>query len=1214
MMRVLHWIRNRIGKREQEKTAYRDLAPINDVSFDSEYIQVLDWALNNDRISNVAISAPFGAGKSSVIESYIKHSGEKVLKLSLACFENVGGKLAPYRIEEEFLKKLFYIAESSRIPQSRYRKINKVSLSQILIHLVFLLFVMIYYFVLFRFESVEYWFCSFLNHMEIMGFSQNLSVIILISITIILLFVISLLIRTVLIKWNIIEIDLFNKAKVKTSTAYDESVFNKYLDEIVYFFEVTEYKTVFIEDLDRYDSSELFVKLRELNLMLNNSDLIERHITFVYAIRDDYFSSCTDRTKFFDFIIPIIPYINNTNSDNLLRRRLIELNDSGIITDISDEYIIKVSPYISDMRVLINIMNEFVTYKKTIMIEESAHMTDEELLSLMIIKNLNPKVFSDTESEEGVITEAFRCKEKYIIAKIKQIEDSIIDSERDLESSSKETLKDCREIIQVLLQAIAPNCIIKNLTIMRSNKIYTYDQIIKPGFDLSVFFNEKIVVNSYSYNNTIQRITITDIESEYSGYIKRWREAHKREEERDNQIRESIEQKKDEIRALRKASLSSLINEYGLFDVFGSNTDIINDSVLVFMLRNGYITENYSNYINYYHGDSITKEEHEFIMNLRNNGGATQVSTNIVHPKRVLAKLVNSDFDHVEILNLSLVNYIIKEKTDSEMAAKLFDLLSDGNSETDNFIKEFIFSELPTVPAFVNRLAGCYSRLWVAIETGSDVSDATKEQAFNLIISNSSIDSIINMNSVDSCITEYMRSRRDILSSMNSCTSEEIISVIDALDIVFTDVSLLGVDPIIVDYIIENEAYEINITMLGEIIRFYYPDLYEKSQRQNYTILRELDDKRLLDYVHNNISEYIENVVLSETNNEERQDSIEGLIELISYDVDISIKIVSSQRVCFDSFGTLLSSINSENKESIQLIINNMIEQKKLDITWNNVEQYYDVLNITPTLFSAVVDNIDSLIKEEYTIDNDLIKDLLIMDWPLEKFRIFALAYQLESFGIELSAFSEERVEVLVSIHYIPFSIDLLQYIDTNCSSIVPCFFDSYKTDVIGSLDSIPAALLSVEDIVVSDKYTDDEKVLIINKCDHSRIGDNTITFVERSKSGINKDVVLEVFKQIPIDRKYGVLLNYLDVFVDDELPDLFNMLSEPYHSLAIRTNHQVRLANTDYNNQLLTKLSQRKYISSMDEEPISNKKKRLFPIEDKGSLVCRVRKAKTES
>ena len=54
---------------------------------------------------------------------------------------------------------------------------------------------------------------------------------------------------------------------------------------------------------------KIFVHLRELNNLLNNDDSIKRKpIVFVYAVRDDIFSK-EDRTKFFDFIIPIIPDI-----------------------------------------------------------------------------------------------------------------------------------------------------------------------------------------------------------------------------------------------------------------------------------------------------------------------------------------------------------------------------------------------------------------------------------------------------------------------------------------------------------------------------------------------------------------------------------------------------------------------------------------------------------------------------------------------------------------------------------------------------------------------------------------------------------------------------------------------------------------------------------------------------------------------------------------
>ena len=97
-----------------------------------------------------------------------------------------------------------------------------------------------------------------------------------------------------------------------------DSVFNRNLDEIVYFFEVTKYRIVFFEDLDRLDEPNLFVRLRELNTLLNNSNAISKKtVVFVYAVRDDLFGK-EDRTKFFDFIIPVIPIINTTNSREAL--------------------------------------------------------------------------------------------------------------------------------------------------------------------------------------------------------------------------------------------------------------------------------------------------------------------------------------------------------------------------------------------------------------------------------------------------------------------------------------------------------------------------------------------------------------------------------------------------------------------------------------------------------------------------------------------------------------------------------------------------------------------------------------------------------------------------------------------------------------------------------------------------------------------------------
>ena len=74
-------------------------------------------------------------------------------------------------------------------------------------------------------------------------------------------------------------------AKVEKDNNLSESVFNKNLDEIMYFFEATGYKIVFFEDLDRLDDRKIFVHLRELNNLLNNDDTIkEKPIVFIYAV------------------------------------------------------------------------------------------------------------------------------------------------------------------------------------------------------------------------------------------------------------------------------------------------------------------------------------------------------------------------------------------------------------------------------------------------------------------------------------------------------------------------------------------------------------------------------------------------------------------------------------------------------------------------------------------------------------------------------------------------------------------------------------------------------------------------------------------------------------------------------------------------------------------------------------------------------------------
>ena len=132
---------------------------------------------------------------------------------------------------------------------------------------------------------------------------------------------------------------------------------------------------------------------------------------FFYVISDEVFSeknvdpannskniSATEKTKFFDVIIPTIPIVNNTNSFDYLKSRLL---DDLAITDKNDfeTFLYQVSIFIDDLRVLKNIVNEFKIYKE--IHKNNIKIDYKQLLALIIYKTLDSSDFNDLVKSKG---------------------------------------------------------------------------------------------------------------------------------------------------------------------------------------------------------------------------------------------------------------------------------------------------------------------------------------------------------------------------------------------------------------------------------------------------------------------------------------------------------------------------------------------------------------------------------------------------------------------------------------------------------------------------------------------------------------------------------------------------------------------------------------------------------------------------------------------
>src|SRR5688500_784158 len=117
---------------------FTSLSPIADVSDGDfkEYGEALSWALNNREtydIKNIAVTGPYGSGKSSIIKTFQKKNDNKSLKflnISLATFkedkpENEEDLLR--LVELSILQQIFYHEEDHNIPDSRFKKIKKLT-------------------------------------------------------------------------------------------------------------------------------------------------------------------------------------------------------------------------------------------------------------------------------------------------------------------------------------------------------------------------------------------------------------------------------------------------------------------------------------------------------------------------------------------------------------------------------------------------------------------------------------------------------------------------------------------------------------------------------------------------------------------------------------------------------------------------------------------------------------------------------------------------------------------------------------------------------------------------------------------------------------------------------------------------------------------------------------------------------------------------------
>lgn len=444
----------------------------------------------------------------------------------------------------------------------------------------------------------------------------------------------------------------------------ETSIFNRHLDEIIYFFQSTEYNVVIIEDLDRFNTADIYLKLRELNQLINDSKEIERHIVFIYAVKDDVFKD-TQRAKFFDYISTVIPFINPSNSKDKLKE---ELRIRGY-EDITDDDLEEIAFFINDMRLLRNIANEYQQYRNRLCSIAQTPLNPTKLLGMIVYKNYYPRDFARLHNREGKVYQCINSKKEFVAYAQQELETRKLSLENKIKEYSQYTHLSKKDLRVKSLYYIITQMQELPVSISVENKYQSLTSIIQ---NEKLF--EQIVTNNtinYSYNSRHWGLQYSsfdiirsglDIDSLY------WIPKKIIEELPKKIAQEQKDIQKEELR-IKSMRLTQLFSAYDM-EKCKAFTEIELEPLMNVFLRRGYLDEDYYDYISYFYKNiSITQNDRDLLLSMK-QAIKKDYQANIDKVENFANQIPLYVFDNDAVLNNVLVDFLISHSTRKNLNEK----------------------------------------------------------------------------------------------------------------------------------------------------------------------------------------------------------------------------------------------------------------------------------------------------------------------------------------------------------------------------------------------------------------------------------------------------------------------------------------------------------------------------------------------------------------
>jgi hypothetical protein len=793
------------------------------------------------------------------------------------------------------------------------------------------------------------------------------------------------------------------------------SVLSKYFDEVLYFFESTEHEVVIFEDLDRFNTSQIFTKLRELNTLVNNNMGITRSIQFIYALKDSMFLS-DERTKFFDFILPVVPVTGTANAEDTFIARNEELDEA---IQLQKRYLQDIAQFITEPRVIHNVFNEYVVYQKAI---NTPNLDKGKLFALMTYKTLFVNDHEELLVGEGILYNVLTSSEKYRSEVRFKYETELNEIESRLANAQKEDLVSERLLVNQYIAELLR----KGLARININGWFEVG-----NFKSLEELKEKIPylpkdINGSNTSNQGVRINISlkTLENELH--------AGKTIDEKLRAIQDKSEKNKTlliENRSKIQTKLSNL-NHKRLKDLFVENDNLLSEfeplrqnteskketkcpwqhiALVKYLLRHGYIDEQYYQYTTVFNNrPHYTVKDQNFYLHVQAQSPA-KFDAEIDNPDEVIQRLSNIDFTSSSIFNVALLDELLENDLTENLSDFLNTIVNNYSKDGKEFIRHYIKQGLFLKPLAESMIAAWKDYLSIVFSENSMSEEAS------WLIGYLPPDIIGGINNNEMLLNALETAPDVYLVKHDDAPSLNALAIIEEYSINVSNIEKLMHVPEIMHTLLDNARYHITKENVHFALARTTTESNENIKVSTYDVLSNSGLEALNERVSEDLEVYLSSVMFQEPKNTgESQSSIVSLVNTESISDTTREKVIVQQDFIFP------------NLDEVKIGHELFFSARKVKPTWELLETFLKNKLVSNDILIEFVNEkttIDSLLEElsnSEIVPSDSLKEHLVNADELSITHYTALCASLKLDKVSSwPDVSVDKYRVLLDLHLI---------------------------------------------------------------------------------------------------------------------------------------------------------------------------------------------------